>query len=463
MTTKYRAIWIVAALSVVALVPLYGDPRRSPVTHSEWARMMMRSLNFEDRLEGIDNAEDIFRALAWKGQQNVLASNYKRGTAVSKKGNFVFADNAIGEVAYDVAIVRSGDYNVRLTLSGSVDKPFKVEIRKDGNADAVAIFEPTGSGAEYVSVDLGWIKLSPGNHTISVALPPGTSLESLQISPPCLSPIEPSGGWRAAALTTDQDLAKTMLQALEMESELPPADEPIELRASKFEILAPESRLGEVGADDDSFELDATFEGLQAIVYADIQKAGLYSISAFTTTGDGQTWVADSCRSADLCPTPDVTPKWRNVLTSEFNVGRHSFTVLLTNGAKVGKIRLQRLKTSPEDYVGALERMGFRVGSPGPISRDKAREAMEWLKDRWKQKMGTDPACIVQAPILGRLASDAGQAAGGSTSSVTPPGGTPPGVTPPTGPPNGPPPGPPLPPPLPPTDQPPATPVLPVR
>lgn len=449
---------------MVALVPLYGDPRRSPVTHSEWARMMMRSLNFDEQLEGIDNADDIFRALAWKDQQNLIASNYKRGTAVSKKGNSVFADDAIGEVAYDLAVVRSGDYNVRLNLSGALDRPFKIEIRKDGATDAVGIYEPTGSGAEYVSVDLGWIKLKPGNHTISVAIPPGASLESLQVSPPCLSPIEPVGGWGAAALTSERDLARTMLQALEMESELPPADEPIELRAAKFEILAPETRLGEVGADDDSFELEATFEGLQAVVYAEIPKAGLYSVSAFTTTGDGQTWVADSCRSSDLCPTADTAPKWRTVLTSEFNVGRHSFTVLLTNGAKVGKIRLQRLKTSPEDYVGALERMGFRVGSPGPISRDKAREAMEWLKDRWKQKMITDPSCLVQAPLLGRLANAAGQAAGSSNSTTTtPPGGFAPGVTPPTGPPTGPPNGPPLVPPLPPGGQPPATPVLPVR
>lgn len=423
--------------------------------------MMMRSLGFEDNLQSIDNATDIFLALSWKDQRNLVASEYKRGAGVTKRGDFVDTGADVGETAYDLSVIRSGDYNIRLRLRGAPDRPFQVQIRQDGQTDAVATFRPTGSGAEYSTVDLGWIKLEPGNHTISVSLPPETSLESVDISPPCLSPIEPEGGWRAPALTTEEDLAKTMLQALEMEHELPPADEPIELRAGTFDILAPDSRMGETGEEADDFKLSATFEGLHAIVYADIPVAGVYAVSAFTATGEGQTWIADSCRRADLCSTGDAMPKWRTLLTSELNEGRHSFAVLLTNGATVGRIRLQRLKTAPEDYVAALERVGFRVGAKGPISREKAREAMEWLKDRWKQKRATDPACVVQTPI-GRAVGAPGQLAGGLTlgpGTTT----TPPGVTPPVNPPTGPPPGPPLPPPLPPTEQPPATPVLPVR
>jgi hypothetical protein len=458
VTKTNRALWIVAALSVVALVPLYGDPRRSPVTHSEWARMMMRSLGFDDTLQVIENADEIFVALAWKDQRDLYASAYKRGTGVTNRGDFVDTGAETGETAYDVPVIRTGDYNIRLRLRGEPDKPFLVEIRKDGQVDAAGTFKPTGSGADAVSVDLGWIKLEPGNHTLSVILPPNSSLESIQISPPCLSPIEPLGGWRASALTTDEDLAITMLQALDKEYELPPADDPIEVRAGGFDILAPQSRMTEGGNTADDFQLTATFEGLHAIVYVDVPIAGLYAVTALTTTGEGQTWIADSCRRADVCPDADPAPKWRTLLTSEFNVGRHSFAVLLTSGSSVARIRLQRLKTAPEDYVAALERVGFRVGSKGPISRDKAREAMEWLRDRWKQKLGTDPSCVIQAPV-GRVAGAPGQIAGGLT--LTPV--TPPGVTPPSYPPTGPPVTPPLPPPLPPTTQPPATPVLPIR
>jgi hypothetical protein len=461
---NHRPLWIVAALSVVALVPLYGDPRRSPVTHAEWARMMMRSLNFEESLEAIENADDIFVDLAWKDQRNLIASEYKRGTGVTKRGGFVDSSGGNGETAYDLPIIRTGDYNVRLRLKGAPETPFQVEIRKDGHTDAVATYRPTGNGGdEYASVDLGWIKMEPGNHTLSVMIPPGSSLESIQISPPCLSPVEPRGGWRPGALATDEDLAITMMQALDLESELPPADNAIEFRAGGFDILAPESRMTEGGNQAEDFQLNATFEGLHAIVYADIPVEGLYSVSALTTAGDGQTWVADSCHRADVCPAANSTAKWRTLLTSEFNVGRHAFEVLLANGATVGRIRLQRLKTAPEDYVAALERIGFRVGSKGPVSRDKAREAMEWLRDRWRQKQTDDPACVVQTPI-GRLTSGSpGSAAGGDLGAggLTPE--TPGVTTPPTTPPTGPPTGPPVPPPLPPDGQPPATPVLPVR
>src|SRR6185369_5218129 len=134
----------------------------------------------------LDSADEIFVALAWKDQRNIVASKFKRGTGVTRRGNSVEAGNQPGEVAYDLPVIRTGDYNVRLRLKGNPETPFKVEIRRDGQSDAVETFQPTGGGDEYVSVDLGWIKLDPGNHTISVMLPPGSSLESIQVSPPCL-------------------------------------------------------------------------------------------------------------------------------------------------------------------------------------------------------------------------------------------------------------------------------------
>ena len=167
---------------------------------------MMRSLGFEENLEGPRNAAELFRTLAWKDEKVLPASDYKRATGTVKRGRFVDAGNEPGETAYDLPIIRSGDYNVRLRLKGAPDRPFKVEIRKDGQIDAVETHRPRGSGSEYIEVDLGWVRMEPGNHTLSVVLPPGTSLESIQISPPCLHPIEPENGWRAPALTTDEDL-----------------------------------------------------------------------------------------------------------------------------------------------------------------------------------------------------------------------------------------------------------------
>jgi len=423
---------------------------------------MMRSLGFEDALSNLRNADAIFTSLSWSDQRFLVASNYKRGTGVTRRATFIDAGAGSGEAAYDLPVVRNGDYNVRLRLKGAPDQPFTVEIRKDGQMNAVETFRPTGSGNEYTTVDLGWVRLDPGNHTLSVQLPPGTSLDSIHISPPCLSAIEPLGGWRSAALTTNEDLARTMLQALELESELPPADEPIEIRAGRFDRLAPEALLARGGEETEEYELRASDEGLQAIVYADIEVAGLYAVSVWTAEGEGQTWLADSCRRSDICPSGSLAPRWRTIITSNFNVGRHSFSVLMAQGAMVGRLRLQRLKGEPQDYVAALKRVGFDAGPQGPITRAKATEAMDWLRGRWKQKQVDALVCSIQ-PSLGR-APIAGQLAGGGATTTSPV------VQPPTvGPPGtegpGPGPGTPptLPPPVPTDPQPPATPVLPVR
>jgi hypothetical protein len=228
--------------------------------------MMMRSLGFEDNLQGTENATELFRSLAWTDEKVLPASKYKRATGVTRRGSFIDAGPEPGETAYDLPIIRNGDYNVRLRLRGAPDRPFQVEIRKDGQLDAVETHRPTGGGNEYSDVDLGWIRMEPGNHTLSVVLPPGTSLESIQVSPPCLHPIEPENGWRAPALTTDEDLARTLLQALDLESELPPAEEPIEIRAGKFDRLAPDSAVSLARTESEDFELRATAEGLHAIV-----------------------------------------------------------------------------------------------------------------------------------------------------------------------------------------------------
>ena len=158
-----RSLWIVAALSAAVLVPLYGDPRKSPVTHAEWARMMMRSLGFENNLERFETADAIFQTLAWKGQRDIPALSFKRGTGVVKRQSFVETAQQPGEAAYDLPILRAGDYNVRLRLRGAPDRPFQVEIRKDGLVDSVETFHPTGSGSNYVSVDLGWVRMAAGN------------------------------------------------------------------------------------------------------------------------------------------------------------------------------------------------------------------------------------------------------------------------------------------------------------
>jgi hypothetical protein len=92
----------------------------------------------------------------------------------------------------------------------------------------------------------------------------------------------------------------------------------------------------------------------------------------------------DGCQKAILCPQPEraaAGPAWRPVLTAPFTAGRHTFVVTLPPGAELGRVRLERKKDAPEDYRAALARVGFDVGGPGPISRERAGAAMEFIRD----------------------------------------------------------------------------------
>jgi hypothetical protein len=70
------------------------------------------------------------------------------------------------------------------------------------------------------------------------------------------------------------------------------------------------------------------------------------------------------------------------VLTAEFTAGRHSFEVTLPPGAGLGRVRVERKKASAADHAATLARLGFDVGAPGPIPRDRAVAAMDFLRSR---------------------------------------------------------------------------------
>jgi hypothetical protein len=216
-------------------------------------------------------------------------------------------------------------------------------------------------------VDGGALHLDRGAYSLVLRLPAGTALEAVEVAPPCISPVEPLGGWSETAVTDSVDLAVTVVKAVDGESELPAAAEPIEASASSFreEAGGPGPR--------------------REVVFVDLPEAGLYTISAFGTVGGGQGWSADGCRKAMLCtPTGAAAraSRWLAVMTAPFNAGRHAFTVTLVGDAAVERLRAERKKNSGADYVATLRRLGLDVGADGPISRAQADEAIAFVRRR---------------------------------------------------------------------------------
>jgi hypothetical protein len=395
------------------------------VSHPEWARLILRGLEMGEMLRASAQASQVFSFLSWKNTLTVEAERYTRGDGVELVGQAphrrVVARAAVAEVSYPIAIVRSGDYRLRLDITGT--EAASSELTRVGeNTPSGAFTVRPGSSPGFV--DAGTARLQPGVYSAAVLLPAGSSLGSLELAPPCLNPVEPQGGWRATAIATTADVAVTAIQAVDLESELPPAETAVEVTGADFRVTGGAGNATAASADA-SLEanwLRAGPGGLQAVVFVDLPQAGLYTVSAFGIEGAGQSWSADSCRTSVLCPRGNAVegPQWRVVLSGDFQSGRHAFTVTLGPGAVVARLRVERKKEGALDYLGAIRRLGFDPGPDGePVTRARAVDAMNWIQNR--RRMTPVETCDVANPTQ-EPTTRAGIVPPTTGPSVTPPG-----------------------------------------
>ncbi len=250
----------------------------------------------------------------------------------------------------------------------------------------------------------GATHLDPGGYVVQFLLPPGSSLAHIELAPPCLSPIEPPGGWHATGITTDEDLAVTAVKTLDAEHELPPAASPIDITGAEFLIEAPPEaieRHARAGSDLARTTLSAGAGALRAVTSFEASEAGLYSFYAFGAPGSGQRWLVDGCRKAVVCA--GEGERWRPILTQPLAPGRHVLALTLGAGATLQHVRIERKKDAPTDYVATLARFGFAPGAPGPVTRAKALDAATFVRDRRRALLAAmcgDPVLIETAPLV---------------------------------------------------------------
>jgi hypothetical protein len=352
----------------------------SPVSHPEWARMIVRSLDLLD--SGLtEQASQVFSTLSGKDSRAYRADRYAEAEGVEVFGEgsakAVRATAPVAEVTYPLSIARGGDYRLRLRLGGTSEA--EAEVTETGKDKPLRVFKvaPTGTPAW---IEAGMTHLDPGTYKAAVLLPTGSVLEWLEVAPPCTNPIEPRGGWQAPAVATTEDVAVTVLQATDQESELPPASPPIELQGADFQLDDGQSVTTVSSAERGA--LHAGPKGAHGILVATLPEPGLYTLSVFGEFPSGQSWLLDGCRKSVLCPVQDATARWRMVLSGVLAAGPHSFAVTLGPGAVVHRLRLERKKDTVEDYTATVRRLGLDLGPAGPVTRAKADEARRFIERR---------------------------------------------------------------------------------
>jgi len=429
MSSRVASLALGLGVVVVALVPLYGDPRATPVSHAEWARMMVKALKVDQAIPEGAQASQVFSILSWKNSLALPADRYLSGSGVEVGAEHrISATGGTGDVSYALAVVRGGDYRLRLRVQGDAANPAEATLTPSGETTPVKSFVVVPH-ASWGWVEMGAVHLDPGVYTTSLALPPGTSMESLELAPPCLAPIEPLQGWRTTAITNRDDLATTLVKGLDAESELPPAAQPTEVAGSDLQVTngASVSTAGAGGPQ--QFTLKAGPSGLQAMFFVDVPEAGLYNLSAFGVVAGGQSWLGSACRKAVLCPNSQdaadsMAPQWHTVMTTELTAGRHYFNVTLGPGSSIERVRLEEKKTTPADYVATIKRLGFDPGPEGPITRGRAVDAMKWLAGEASKRQLFSRGCGDALPT--QVAQAVSTQPGGPTGPPVGPGGGPP-------------------------------------
>ena len=451
MPGRLKTLVLAAVVATAALVPLFGDPRQTPVTHALWARMLLRSLEMEEAVRSSAVASRVFSTLSWRDSLSLPADAYssESGAVLRVRGGqrLVTADGAPAEITYAVAVLQAGDYLVRARLGGEGAPPATAELlpASGGVAPEPLTFPATGGPAGWVVG--GARHLDPGSYRARFLLPAGIALAQIEVAPPCLNPIEPAGGWRAAAVATTRDVAVTAVKAIDAEHELAPAAAPIEATGADFTLEWPESLARERAAAAaagslSTMRLQSFAAGARALLSIDVPELGLYSVTALVNPGAGQRWVLDGCRKAIVCP---GDAGWRPVLAQTLSAGRHVVVVTLGAGASLDALRVERKKDAGDEYVAALRRLGLDLGAAGPVSRAAALQAARFVRE--SRRLRPAGVCGDTVPYAEALPPQLALQPGLG------PAPEPPAPAP------APPPPPPLPPPLPPQE--PATPTLP--
>ena len=382
MWGRLKTFVLAAVVGAAALVPLFGDPRQTPVTHPLWARMLLRSLDMTDAVRASSQASQVFSALAPRDSLAYPADRFLKveGAVVRGEGSasVLTAGASPAEVSFAIPVAQPGDYHLRARLSSVAGAPATAEVLPFAGGDPLRTFTLVPA-AETGWVSAGTTHLDPGAYAAQFLLPPGGTLSEVEVAPPCVNAIEPEGGWMPNGVTTSDDLAITALKAIDIEHELPPAATPIELTGDAFQVEAPHSAVEERSTATGlaAMTLRAGRSGLRAIVSIDVPEAGLYSVSAFASPGAGQRWLVDGCRKAIVCPSEGSG--WRPIMSQTLAAGRHTLVLTLGDGASVERLRLEKKKSAASDYVATMRRLGFDPGQAGPVTRGRALDAMRFV------------------------------------------------------------------------------------
>jgi hypothetical protein len=111
-------------------------------------------------------------------------------------------------------------------------------------------------------------------------------------------------------------------------------------------------------------------------------------------------------------------------MSQTFAAGRHTLVLTLGDGASVERVRIEKKKSEPADYVATLKRLGFDPGPDGPVARSRALDAIGFVRE---QRRNLVASLCGDVPLEELPTALPTQVAGAATGPATGPATRPPG------------------------------------
>jgi hypothetical protein len=368
----------VVVFAVLGLALGFGIAQSTVVTQAEWAVYLAQGLGLDWNLPPNAKSNHYLARLQWTKSVEFRAAQMLEGSTASATpdGSIQSSLPIPAEALYEVSMLRAGDYGFRVKLAGGgallrvADQTYE-------------LYQP---GAESRWVDLNRVRLSPGSHKLSLMLPQGTRADALGVTPPCMLPVEPSGGWEPLEPLRFDEMAVTLAKALDLEQNLPAIGEPIIVRGEEFvrTLSFPLDEEVVETVEDEPFWLATGGSIVTAVARFQVPEAGVYSIEARYISGRPVRWNMDSCLRVITCPVTSAQAGRRRSLALELDAGEHEIEVTLGPASKLDRIEVQRRDGSTEAYIDAVEDEGFKMGdAQEDVLRRDALSAARRLRDRF--------------------------------------------------------------------------------
>ncbi len=380
LSRRMRLSGVVASsLAVLGVALGFGIAQNTVVTQAEWAVYLAQGLGLDWNLPPNAKSNHYVARLQWTKSVEFQASQMLEGSTASPGGDGSVRSNLTSpaEALYEVAMLRAGDYGFRVKLADG-GAFFKVADQK------YELYQPE---PESRWVDLNRVRLSPGSHKLNLMLPQGTRAYAIGVTPPCMVPVEPTGGWQPLEPLRFQEMAVTLAKALDLEQNLPAIGDPITVRGEDFvrTVTFPyeEEELAET-VENEPFWLATGGSIVTAVARFQVPEAGVYSIEARYLSARPVRWNMDSCLRVITCPVTPAQAGRRRSLALELEAGEHEIEVTLGPRSKLDRIEVQRRDGSTEAYIDVVENESFKMGdAEDNVLRREALSAARRLRDRF--------------------------------------------------------------------------------